>query len=115
MPISGRFYTSQELIKLLGVTKQRISNLAKEQGFIEAAPGLWYDTEVDEYLTNRQRTDLLKAAGWWNGKGLCLWDEVDIDCPECGAYAVHKPYLGEEQDYYGESWPWRCSKGHSKE
>jgi len=33
MPFAGRFYTSEELQKLLGVTKQRISNLAKEQNW----------------------------------------------------------------------------------
>jgi len=53
MPIRGTFYTSEELQKLLGVTKQRISNLAKEQNWEAPHPGLYYAQSVEPYLMGR--------------------------------------------------------------
>lgn len=104
MPISGRFYTAQELIELLGVTKGRISNLAKDRGFIEATPGLYYAQEVDEYLWARARMQLYREFGIPTKE--LVWDDSfdkDDNCPECGAFALYNP---------NDESQWRCIKGH---
>lgn len=53
MPFQGRFYTSEELQKLLGVTKQRISNLSNEQNWESPHPGIYYAQSVEPYLMGR--------------------------------------------------------------
>ena len=53
MPIAGTFYTSEELLKLLGVTKQRISNLANAKNWESPHPGLYYAQSVEPYLMGR--------------------------------------------------------------
>lgn len=107
MPISGRFYTSQELITLLGVSKQRISNLAKKQGFVEAHPGLYYAQDVDEYLWARARMQLFREFGIPTKKLVRddTFDKMD-NCPECEAFAIYNP---------NDEGQWRCIKGHSNQ
>ncbi len=53
MPFQGRFYTSEELQKLLGVTKQRISNLSATQNWESPHPGIYYAQSVESYLMGR--------------------------------------------------------------
>jgi hypothetical protein len=53
MPIRGTFYTSGELQKLLGVSKQRISNLSNEQNWASPHPGIYYAQSVEPYLMGR--------------------------------------------------------------
>lgn len=105
MPISGRFYTSEELQELLSVKKQRIANLAKEQGWGSSHPGLYDAYDVDEYLWARARAQLYREFGV-SVKGLIKDDSFDKDdnCPECGAFASYNP--NDESE-------WRCIKGHS--
>jgi len=67
MPIIGKFYTSEELRLLLGVSKQRVSNLADEQGWNDSAPrpGLYYAQRVEPYLLRRGIDPLkLKEVSW---------------------------------------------------
>lgn len=119
MPISGTFYTSQELQVLLDVSRQRVSQLATQQGWYSPTPGLYDGADVGPYLTKRRRTELLRQAGWWNyPDGLCEWDEVDTECPTCEAYAVYRPAKEEEiQDLskpvYSDGWPFQCANGHA--
>lgn len=101
MPFQGRFYTSEELQRLLRVTKQRISNLAHTYGWESPSPGLYRggvaeDTAtVDAYLFARWRAEIL-------GSKKPLWDDsYDLECPECGAFAVE----------VGDGW--KCKKGHN--
>lgn len=53
MPIQGRFYPAQEIAKLLGVGKQRVSNLARKQNWEAIIPGLYYAQSVEWYLMSR--------------------------------------------------------------
>lgn len=55
MPIQGKFYTSKELQALLGVSRQRIRNLASEDGqdFLALNPGLYCAEDVEDYLMAR--------------------------------------------------------------
>lgn len=100
MPIHGTFWTSEELQKLLGVSKQRIYNLAQEYGWASPGPGLYRggaaedNTTVDAYLFARWRAEILASK-------VPLWDDSrDLDCPECGAFAVE---IGDG---------WKCIKCH---
>ncbi len=73
MPILGKFYTSEELQKLLGVTKQRISNLAKN--WESPHPGLYYAQSVEPYLMGRNIDPIrLPARSWEAPEG-----ESDLD------------------------------------
>ncbi len=53
MPIEGKFYTSQELQEILGVKKQRISNIANLQSWTALQPGLYCAENVEAYLVGR--------------------------------------------------------------
>jgi hypothetical protein len=53
MPIIGKFYSSEELQKLLGVSKQRIYNLARAQNWQGPQKGLYYAQSVEWYLMSR--------------------------------------------------------------
>lgn len=65
MPIRGTFYTSEELQKLLGVTKQRISNLSREQNWESPHPGLYYAQSVEPYLMGRDIDPIrLPVVSW---------------------------------------------------
>lgn len=65
MPIQGRFYSSEELQKLLGVSRQRVSNLAKAQNWNGPQKGLYYAQSVEWYLMGRGIDPLtLKVVSW---------------------------------------------------
>lgn len=65
MPIRGTFYNSEELQKLLGVSRQRISNLAKAQNWEGPQKGLYYAQSVEPYLMGRNIDPIrLKVIEW---------------------------------------------------
>lgn len=103
MQISGIFWTSEELQKLLGVSKQQIVNLASRYHWESPAPGLYRggvaedSTTVDAYLFARNR----KAI---KGSRALDWDDsYDLDCPECNCFALAWP----DDTHY------KCVNGHS--
>lgn len=54
MPFKGRFYTTQELQKLLGgVTRQNIRQLAQRKKWGSPTPGVFYAEDVEGYLPLR--------------------------------------------------------------
>lgn len=65
MPIRGTFYTSEELQKLLGVSKQRISNLAKSQNWQGPQKGLYCARSVEWYLMGRGIDPLTLKVQYW--------------------------------------------------
>lgn len=70
MPIRGTFYTSEELQNLLGVTKQRISNLANAQFWASPHPGIYYAQSVEPYLMGRNIDPMrLPVVSWEAPKG----------------------------------------------
>ena len=104
MPISGRFYTSSEIQDLIKVSRQRVRNLARTYHWYSPHPGLYLagpaedSTTVDAYLFARWRAEIA-------GKSMPIWDDsYDLDCPECGAFAVEV-----------EGGRWKCIRGHSGE
>lgn len=101
MPITGTFYTSEEIQQLLGVSRQRVSDLARTYQWEKPYPGLYLagpaedSTTVSAYLFARRRADI-------RGEKRPIWDDsYDMDCPECGALAVE---IGEG---------WKCINGHT--
>lgn len=120
MPIKGTFYTSGELQKILGVTKQRVSDLARLQEWQTHNVGVLYHADdVASYLWARWRRDLARKLGA-TVKELVSHDEWDKDdnCPVCEAFAIYRPATAAEVadleiDVYGPEWPWLCINGHS--
>jgi hypothetical protein len=53
MPIQGKFYTSRDLQEILGVSRQRVYNLAKDNDWLALSPGLYCAEEVEDYLLYR--------------------------------------------------------------
>ena len=104
MPIEGKFWTSQELQNLLGVSKQRIAGIARDHGWHSPRPGLyaggvWEDSQtVDAYLSARHRKDIMQV------NHLVWHDDYDLlaNCPECGQFALIWP----DDDHY------KCVSGH---
>lgn len=119
MPISGTFYTQKEIQKLLNVSKQRVSDLARKHGWGSPLPGLYRADDVAEYLWSRWRMELAREFGEVIN-GLVKHDEWDRsdNCPICGAFAIWKPASPDdiadlENPVYGDGWPWKCIRGHS--
>jgi hypothetical protein len=84
----------------------RVENwpIAKRVGNVH----LYYAEDIREYRDHRHRTKLVKALGW-HGRGLYRVDDIDIECPVCGAFAVEwpaPPYLSEK---------FLCVEGHEGE
>lgn len=75
MPIIGKFYTSEELQKLLGVTKQRISNLAGAQSWASPHPGIYYAQSVEPYLMGRGIDPITLPAISWEWPEGITWAE----------------------------------------
>ena len=113
MPIQGRFWTSEELQKLLTspktglpASRQQVYNLAIRYGWDSQHPGLYTGGPTDDrstpdaYLAARKRRECQGDGE----TGPLVWDDsFDTDCPECGAFAVE----GEP----GRRW-YRCVLGH---
>ena len=97
MPISGRFWTSKEIQELLEISKQRVSDLAREHVWGSPYPGLYYADQVDEYLWSRFRRQLFKDFGI-PAKELVTDDSHDLDdnCPVCDSFAIYRPPTPEE-------------------
>lgn len=101
--------TLTEAADLLDISKQAVQKAAtKEQWHIVRKVGnvhLYAAEDVLEYRDHRYRTRLVKALGW-SGRGLYRVDDVDIECPQCVAFAVEwpaPPYLAEK---------FMCLEGH---
>lgn len=119
MTITGTFYTSKEIQNILSCSKQRVSNLAKEQEWQSPYPGLYNTQDVTEYFLSRWRMELAREFGE-TVTGLVTHDDWDKDdnCPVCNSFAIWKPATPDqvadiEQQIYVNGWPWRCIKGHS--
>jgi len=92
------------------MTRQRVAGLAQREGWEKQMVGnaaLYAAEDVREYRDTRYRTELVKKAGWWSGRGLYRDADLDIACPVCEGFAVERPLTAE-----GEI-DWICLKGHS--
>jgi hypothetical protein len=104
--------TLAEAVALLGISKQGAQKAARVEGWhIVCKVGnvhLYRKEDIREYRDHRHRTQLVKILGW-RGRGLYREDDIDIECPVCGAFAVEwpaPPYLSEK---------YICLKGHKGE
>ena len=125
MIISG--YTAAELAAALAqieggepITRQRVAAIAKAEGWQAQRIGtmaIYPDSEVSEYLAARRRTRLLNRAGWNPDKRkLYRADDIDSECPICGAFAITRPICpsAPANEYLSDSWPWLCLRGHTR-
>jgi hypothetical protein len=104
MPITGKFRTSAEIQKICHISKSRVVALARRHHWDSPHPGLYRGGDADDrttpdaYLLARARAGLL-------GRKRLIWDDsYDLDCPQCGGFAVE-----------GDDGGWRCVNGHSGE
>lgn len=87
MPIRGKLYQAQELVNLLGVTKQAISNIAHRQGWDGPQAGLYWAEYVEPWLEGR-------------GVDPSTLPIVDVDCPQGATLAEReKEYQAFVKDY----------------
>lgn len=88
------FYSTAEAAPVLGLTKIGTGKVARREGWPVAfnigGANFYAATDVHEYRDHQQRTKLVKALGW-RGRGLYRADDIDIECPECGGFAVEWP------------------------
>lgn len=104
MPITGTFWSSKELQKLLGVSKQRVSDLARQLCWDSPISGLYRGgvaedtTTVDAYIFARNRAII---HGYSQRP---IWDDgCDVNCPVCGGFAIEWP----DSEHY------KCIQGHT--
>jgi hypothetical protein len=87
------YYTLAQAAPILGLTKIGAIKAARAEGwkpYLAGTTHLYRAEDVYQYRDHRQRTELVKALGW-RGRGLYRCDDVDIQCPTCGAFAVEWP------------------------
>lgn len=101
------------------ITRQRVSAIAKAEGWQAQRIGtmaIYPESEVSEYLAARRRTCLLNRAGWNpDSRKLYRDDDIDSECPICGAFAITRPLWQAQSgdEYLSDSWPWLCEQGHT--
>lgn len=104
------YYTTPEAAAHLGVSKTSIQKAAVREEWQPYKIGnihLYAAEDVHEYRDHRHRTKLVKSLGW-RGRGLYRVDDIDIECPVCGGFAVEwpaPPYLSEK---------FICVEGHER-
>lgn len=106
MTIPG-YITPQEIKARFGWNRAQLTATAKREGWARYAVGntFLYDAQdIADFALIRNRTELLKKAGWKLQPGLARREDLDYDpgCPECGKLAVLLP------DESG----WMCIEGH---
>lgn len=103
------FYSIKEAAPILGLTRIGARKVPRREGWPVAFKIGWVNfyaaADVHEYRDHQQRTRLVTALGW-RGRGLYRNDDIDIICPQCGAFAVEWPAPPEIQIKY------RCPEGH---
>lgn len=101
------YYTPQEIMSLFSWKRAQLSTTAKHERWTRYKVGntyLYDKGPIDEYQEARQRTELMRQAGYNLAPGLVHHDNYDVlgGCPECHHLAVEMPD--------GEGWA--CVKGH---
>jgi hypothetical protein len=100
--------TPKEIMARFGWKRAQLNHTARREGWERYEVGnsfLYREQEIADYALMRNRTDLLRKAGWKLSPGLVRHEEWDYDpgCPECGLLAVYTP------DQAG----WVCMAGHN--
>jgi len=115
MKIQG-YYIADEIRDLFNWSRDMVSKTARarEWGFVWVGRSkLYRASDVDEYASDRQRTDLLRKTDWLKiaGSQLVRDDTYDTTCPVCGGFAVMKPPADGIEA--AQSAPWLCENGHA--
>lgn len=106
------YLTPQEIMALFGWTgkgqRAQLAKTARREGWQRYEVGnsfLYREQDILDYALMRNRTELLRKAGWKLSPGLVRHDDWDFDpgCPECGLLAVYTP----------DSAGWVCIAGHT--
>jgi hypothetical protein len=104
-------YTSREIQQATGASQQQVSAWARTPGHrwqVVATLGrtkVYAQDDVADFFQARKRRNLLRRAGWSDGRqgqGLIWYDDLDRECPRCGGFAIEKPATREELD--GSEW-----------
>lgn len=102
------YYATSEVAELFGWKRQAVSVTARREGWGVVKIGnshLYASEDVRAYRDARHRTQLAREFGW-TGRGLYRDEDIDIECPVCGAFAIEWPPL------VGDTW--LCLEGHKK-
>jgi hypothetical protein len=84
MPIEGKFYSSKELQKILNVGKQRISHIAKDNGWLILVSGsaLYCAEQVEDFLMGRGiDPDTLSVRDYEHPDG-ATWADLEAEYAE---------------------------------
>jgi len=104
------FFTLTQAAAILDMSRSGAKKAAKREGWTPYQAGnahLYRGCDVYEYRDHRTRTELVRSLGWCGpNRHLYRCDDIDIECPECGAFAVMWPPPPELAD------KWRCVEGH---
>lgn len=80
MPIEGRFYSNKELQEILGLSKQRISDIARQQSWLAIQPGLYCSEDVEDYLEYRDvDLDTLPIRSYQFPDGAALTEIIEAN------------------------------------
>ena len=110
--IPGWYDTPGAQRVLRDISRDAVSKISKAEKWqsVPIANGVTHlhrAEDVRQYRDHQQRTQLVKVLGW-KGRGLYRNEAIDIECPECGGFAVEwpaPPMLPEE---------FLCLKGHEE-
>jgi hypothetical protein len=105
------YHTTAEAAAVLGLSNAGFRKAAKAEGWRFYQVGnvhMYATSDIREYRDHRQRTKLVKSLGWC-GRGLYRNDDIDIECPVCGAFAVEWPAAPEIPIKF------MCLEGHEGE
>lgn len=124
MKISG--YTWREIAAAISeeeggqpLTRQRISAIAlaeKWSAIMLGRMAIYHESDVESYLAARRRTRLLIKGGWQkDANRLYRDDDIDSECPICGAFAITRPawQANSTDEWLADTWAWRCQQGHT--
>lgn len=108
MSIPG-YLTPKEAMARFGWKRAQLNATAKREGWQRIPAGIgnayyYSEQDINDFDLIRNRTELLKKAGWKLQPGLVRHEDWDYGpgCPECGLLAVYTP------DEAG----WLCVNGH---
>lgn len=102
------YLTPKEIMEQFNWGRAQLSATAKREKWTRYRVGntyLYDERDIADFALARNRTELLKKAGWKLPPGLVRHDDWDFDpggCPECGQLAVLT------SDEHG----WQCIHGH---
>lgn len=108
MQIIPGYYDTSGAMEVLKVSRSAVSKIAKGEDWPLLSVGtsrLFHATDVHEYRDHQARTKLVKALGWV-GRSLYRVEDIDINCPDCGRFAVEWPAPPELPKTY------MCLNGH---